>query len=1485
MNDAKLALHPSEIARYFELDKCPKYIFWLSKKSELEEKANELDEKIRKRLKGEIDEILREQGKNFEEGQQKILEKITKIPRIQKNSSFNELKKYIIYGHGCEKQACIFVQPSLKGQIGVYAIDGRADIVLVRHHEQKTEVWVFEAKFTNQEKFHHRLQAIVYAKLVYDAVHKELQNQGRSLEMYVSVLTKNNTLELGLANIKKLRFPDDTETYTEILEDVLKKDGTFDKIISEKETPRFWISSRCQECPYEAFCIKEAVEKKGLELLGVRPGDQEILEEVGIHNLEDLADLYEYQDLYPVGRDGFKPLKPKLGKEERINNILSRLNISNLQKLAQGAYRLVRELNCDFNNFPDWIKGSGYNLPRDIYDEDRFRGNRVPVPSYPSGSLVRIYIFVQHDPIYDRIVLVSATVDNTLTSKSRTISELIHIPLQKLGNFNYSEDKVLDFFEKELLENFFKKLIWAINDVRPQLPDDQCYIHLYFYSKFQRFKFMEAIKRHSELYGYKPLRWLLGLRREIDQEMVSIIKDEITRRHALRFPGLGIVPVVAHYRWNDNNYYWNEEYGGWFRWDSDLKLEFDEIFKIGSPKECEEDITLNIYGQLRDVFPDISARIPSERYPVISRELEQIPLKYVWKLTTTKAGRFNLKKLAVNFALAIRHIERSIPEWSKDTTVRKRPIPASELEIVGFEDISLADVLVEYQKLEYQTKKEAMEEHYRLPIKERGSTGKSLLVEIESIETIENENRRNTTKIIHGSLLLPDGQQWNSENAPPISLSEDSFVVVTPVINEHGTLRPVTKYTDPKSIRYSLLASIQFLDEKSGKVSLKLLSPFAVENYEFVAEGHLYVDRENNVRRLRNGNITLQPGLYLIIDETIDDINSSRAYTVLTAIRENESSFPLYFKLNSIYTSQKIMEDDKNLMKITPPWNKEDIEEFIDTFLSRKINHEQRDFILEDWNKSLVTLQGPPGTGKTSWAVSPAILSRIYSSLKQRRDILVLVTGISHRAINEALTSFVKLLNLLKEVSDNKIKIFNSINIYRLVNSAEQRNKMEEELRDITAFINFIDYNNDTLPFRFPEEGTRTIMEFISGRSRAVVIFGTPGAISSISNRTNLPADLIVIDEASMMDLPMFLLATSFIKENGQVLMVGDHRQMEPIQQHDWEHEDRETIEQHTPFLSAINFIRFLRGELSESEREIIKRVLYRNPPSWEDSNLKKDLLPFHRLNKTYRFPQLVADVLTDLFYTHDGIKLESKKEEIQKLEEESKKFRKELHEYIDKLSDNHGKIPITHITTPEYPITLVLHDENKSTKINEVEKIIISEIIRSLPKEYTSEDKLGIVVPFKAQRAQIRSLLRELGLEHVQVDTVERFQGGEKDIIIISLTASDPSYLSAVLEFLFNPNRLNVAMSRMKEKLILIGSQEVFNATARDVQKFEELIEPWRTLFRKIRSHGKKLWDGTLEEFVEEPDTSADRYQRVLEKYKEISLEIFGMKEWPENQ
>jgi superfamily I DNA and/or RNA helicase len=60
--------------------------------------------------------------------------------------------------------------------------------------------------------------------------------------------------------------------------------------------------------------------------------------------------------------------------------------------------------------------------------------------------------------------------------------------------------------------------------------------------------------------------------------------------------------------------------------------------------------------------------------------------------------------------------------------------------------------------------------------------------------------------------------------------------------------------------------------------------------------------------------------------------------------------------------------------------------------------------------------------------------------------------------------------------------------------------------------------------------------------------------------------DLLVVDEASMMRLPELILSGSFLTKSSQILVAGDHRQLPPIQAHNWEKEDRRTLEEMASF-------------------------------------------------------------------------------------------------------------------------------------------------------------------------------------------------------------------------------------------------------------------------------------------------------------------------------
>jgi superfamily I DNA and/or RNA helicase len=66
--------------------------------------------------------------------------------------------------------------------------------------------------------------------------------------------------------------------------------------------------------------------------------------------------------------------------------------------------------------------------------------------------------------------------------------------------------------------------------------------------------------------------------------------------------------------------------------------------------------------------------------------------------------------------------------------------------------------------------------------------------------------------------------------------------------------------------------------------------------------------------------------------------------------------------------------------------------------------------------------------------------------------------------------------------------------------------------------------------------------------------------------------------------------------------------------------------------------------------------------------------------------------------------------------------------------------------------------------------------------------------------------------------------------VVIVSMTASEPSYVSDLLDFLLQPQRLNVAVTRARSKLIILASEQLALAASMDPAT-QELIELWKSL------------------------------------------------------
>src|SRR5918912_3116860 len=175
-------------------------------------------------------------------------------------------------------------------------------------------------------------------------------------------------------------------------------------------------------------------------------------------------------------------------------------------------------------------------------------------------------------------------------------------------------------------------------------------------------------------------------------------------------------------------------------------------------------------------------------------------------------------------------------------------------------------------------------------------------------------------------------------------------------------------------------------------------------------------------------------------------------------------------------------------------------------------------------------------------------------------------------------------------------------------------------------------------------------------------------------------------------------------------------------------------------------------------------------------------------------------------------------------------------------------------VLAPSHPLVVVVHDEAGSQQRNLFEQTLMTPVLRTLADPATyhlgPEHGLGVVVPHRAQRAAVQEAIPCLSVRDDEtgmvrcsaVDTVERFQGGEREVILVSATESDPQYLLVSSAFLLDPRRLTVALSRAERKMVLVASRSVFGIFSADEETFTH-SRLWKNLLR--RTCAVRLWEG----------------------------------------
>jgi len=1322
----------------------------------------------------------------------------------------------------------VLFQTPMFGQIGVWSIAGLADLITLEPlpDSRGVRTRILEVKTSWKDKTSHQIQSTIYSLLLGDVI----ADLGLDHEPIATVVNREVDLrEQPPADLPEIDLPSRTAE----IKRLLKQDGELHQLAKQSfEDAGYRLERKCDGCPYNGVCFTKAIESREPALLNLTQGNQERLDAHGIASLAELTDLFEREE-------GTKPYnydELPVQETDTVRALESEGTLANrLDEIVQRAQVLRGELDPSYEAFDDveYLRGSGNGI---LPDDDP--NPQLPGSACERNELIRVYLYVQHDHVRDRLALLAARVDCDKT-EARTIVEFDdRLPTDKEASLEA---------EGDLLEGFFDALFETIQETQTEITGepDEGYIHLYTYSGQERDALMEAVQRQPTVFGSSAVRDLLGLREGLDQPMLSVVHSDITDRLALRYPGTGLIQTVDQLQTYPDEMY-NRR---WFSAD-DWKVDIDgetvnlrDVFRTGlfegqrAYVEQGDSISL-LLGD--DADPD---QEPDGFYPLYNRFGNQIPLEYLWaargKLDgvgddadgpsftpyqyydgpeSTPIGPAEVEALALRLTEALEHVERAI-EY-KNWQIDKQRLDLDRLPDFSLTDVDLNRACQEYLDLEYATDRQECLDHYIQPPRKRMQTGDSTMFRVTNVEPAGQWDIRVKGDLLYDELFRNPDQVIDSCR---ISGADEggsgSWRVMSKLDRDGDEFRHVNA-TYPRYIANSMNATVQEFNRTTKTITVNA-STHGGYGHDRYLEWHRSATMDPEDAADDNFTTLISEGDLFILDPKADSYPAVRAYDALERIDSNA----LYHQLNRAFRDGEADHFERRFCSL------EAVEEFIETFedaTGDRPRGKQAEFVKHVENR-IAVLQGPPGTGKTSFTLAPAVLARMAAAESDGERLLTVVTAPSHTAVDEAMEDIVKSWEQLTDST----AVTAATQFARVRSGSGDDNDENNHHPAVDRHVDFMHYYDTADVLQITDALRLHVLDDGSDATDHLVIFSTPTSLRGVIDKCAGDlfeldgaeevmdagisfVDCLAIDEASMLDLPSTLLASAYLRDESQTLLIGDHRQMEPVQKHDWEGEDRRTIEENVPFMSALNFVRFLRGDLEETE------FAFAHSPEVGDA------IPITRLDRTYRLHTRVADLLTNLVYTDDGITLKSSQTET-----------------IDHLVPSTDGVEAAMETSA--PVALIIHDEDESQDANRTEVALIEALLSAL--DDPQPDNTGIVTPHNAQKGRLNQRFSE----SATIDTVERFQGGERDVMVISATASDPDYVRSEAEFLLNPNRLNVAMSRMKKKLVIVASESVFEVTPPDADEFDQTLI-WKRLYDALGvtagSPATAVWEGQLGDF-----------------------------------
>ncbi|MFE4948653.1 DEAD/DEAH box helicase [Leifsonia sp. NPDC056665] len=443
-------------------------------------------------------------------------------------------------------------------------------------------------------------------------------------------------------------------------------------------------------------------------------------------------------------------------------------------------------------------------------------------------------------------------------------------------------------------------------------------------------------------------------------------------------------------------------------------------------------------------------------------------------------------------------------------------------------------------------------------------------------------------------------------------------------------------------------------------------------------------------------------------------------------------------------------------------------------------------------SKRLSLIWGPPGTGKTQ--TLRAILAALTAEPFQ--PLCVAVTAQTYTAVD----------NVLRALIPEVLTHAPHVQVRRVRSSARETPdwlpapQMDVDSNDLVGLAGELTHGGVFL-LAGPSEQLHKVVNAATG-SPAGAVF-----------------DVVIIDEAGQLDVAHAVLPLAGVRPGAQVIVAGDPKQLPPIH----------NAEPPRDLAAVVGSI----YEFFHLEHGVAQKPLLRNYRSNAE---------IVALGTTAGYPaQLVAE--------HTGRRI---------------RYRTGC-DAVSRPQHWPANLPFTDaiptVADPGRPVVSLTYPEGVSGQWNPFEVDVVVRLVTwyalSLAQgvdggpddpidwKYFWTEGVGIVTVHRAQRARIVHTLVALFATAnadpatadwiaAAVDTVERFQGQERDIIIATYAVGDPDTVAEEEEFLHNLNRFNVLATRPRAKLIVIASRELIAHLSSDLEtiRSSEMLKDFVDVF-----------------------------------------------------